>query len=138
MWTWTWKEYAHGIQFQWGNKYTAKTVFPMWKCWHRKTLSYTIYLHSYYEKPMFSQTSLSQILFTKGQNNKAGKSQKPDFTRDDMVPQNYPSLKRENYGPTLSAGMPRPRTRLTFCFYKMLTLFLSGKNAFSSFPVRIQ
>lgn len=87
MWTWTWKEYAHEIQFQWGNKYTVKTVFPVWKWWHRKnTFSYHLSSQLLWETNVLSQTSLSQILFTRGQNNKAGKSQKPDSTRDDMVP----------------------------------------------------
>lgn len=60
-------------------------IFLVWKCWDNKTFSHNISFTAIMRNDFLSQTSLHQILLTKGQNNKACKSQKPDYARDDVM-----------------------------------------------------
>lgn len=106
---------------------TGKTLF-----------SYHFSSQLLWETNVLSQTSFPKYCLPKARITKQIKAKCQILQEMTWFLSNSSSLKRENYRPTLRAGMPRPSTRLTFCLYKMRTSFLSGENAFSSFPVRVQ
>ena len=69
------------------SKDKAKKVSSVWKCWHSETFFHTISLHSYHEKSIFFlKLHYHKYCLPRARNNKAGKSQKPDYARDDTAP----------------------------------------------------